>query len=619
MSLRPESGSVPDQPGSYQFKDQAGRIVYVGKAKSLRSRLNSYFQDARNLHPRTVQMLSTATSVEWIEVATEVDALMLEYSLIQRHQPRFNVRLRDDKSYPFLAITQRDEWPRAMVMRGKRKRGNRYFGPFGHAHAIRETLDLLLRTFPIRTCSDNKMSEHQRLGRPCLLFHIEQCAGPCVGEISREAYEDLVSELIRFLEGDTDEVLRDLNNRMQSASSSKEFELAARYRDRLSSVKKAIEKQQIAGTRNEDFDIIGVHDDELEASVQVFFVRKGRVMGQRGSIVDKVEDVTQPDLIARIVEDIYHDENPIGMPKNVFVPALPEKKSLYEEWLTQRRGSRVEIRIPQRGDKRALHETATKNARESFTRHRLKRGTDHNSRAKALEELQRYLELPNAPLRIECYDMSHLQGTDYVGSMVVLEDALPRKSEYRRFKVRTVEGNDDFAAMEEVLSRRFKNYLDERELPSAEVTKFAYPPQLLVVDGGKGQLGVAVRVLDSLGLREEIPVVALAKQFEEVFLPGRSAPIEIQRGSEALYLLQRIRDESHRFAISYHRQLRNKRMTRSVLDDIPGLGDARRKRLIKEFGGVRKIQQASLDELLALSWLPNSVGEAVHERTQGRA
>lgn len=619
MSLRPESGSVPDQPGSYQFKDQAGRIVYVGKAKSLRSRLNSYFQDARNLHPRTVQMLSTATSVEWIEVATEVDALMLEYSLIQRHQPRFNVRLRDDKSYPFLAITQRDEWPRAMVMRGKRKRGNRYFGPFGHAHAIRETLDLLLRTFPIRTCSDNKMSEHQRLGRPCLLFHIEQCAGPCVGEISREAYEDLVSELIRFLEGDTDEVLRDLNKRMQSASSSKEFELAARYRDRLSSVKKAIEKQQIAGTRNEDFDIIGVHDDELEASVQVFFVRKGRVMGQRGSIVDKVEDVTQPDLIARIVEDIYHDENPIGMPKNVFVPALPERKSLYEEWLTQQRGSRVEIRIPQRGDKRALHETATKNARESFTRHRLKRGTDHNSRAKALEELQRYLELPNAPLRIECYDMSHLQGTDYVGSMVVLEDALPRKSEYRRFKVRSVEGNDDFAAMEEVLSRRFKNYLDERDSPSAEVTKFAYPPQLLVVDGGKGQLGVAVGVLESLGLREEIPVVALAKQFEEVFLPGRSAPIEVPRGSEALYLLQRIRDESHRFAISYHRQLRNKRMTRSVLDDIPGLGDARRKRLIKEFGGVRKIQQASLDELLALSWLPNSVGVSVHERTQGRA
>ncbi|HJL99263.1 MAG: excinuclease ABC subunit UvrC [Acidimicrobiales bacterium] len=619
MSLRPESGSVPDQPGSYQFKDQAGRIIYVGKAKSLRSRLNSYFQDARNLHPRTVQMLSTATSIEWVEVATEVDALMLEYSLIQRHQPRFNVRLRDDKSYPFLAVTLRDEWPRAMVMRGKRKRGNRYFGPFGHAYAIRETLDLLLRTFPIRTCSDNKMSEHQRLGRPCLLFHIEQCAGPCVGEISPQAYEELVNDLIRFLEGDTDEVLRDLNNRMQSASNSREFELAARYRDRLTSVKKAIEKQQIAGTRNEDFDVIGVHDDELEASVQVFFVRKGRVMGQRGSIVDKVEDVTQPDLIARIVEDIYHDDNPIGMPKNVFVPTLPQRKSLYEEWLTQQRGSRVEIRIPQRGHKRALHETATKNARESFTRHRLKRGTDHNSRAKALEELQRYLELPNAPLRIECYDMSHLQGTDYVGSMVVLEDALPRKSEYRRFKIRDVEGNDDFAAMEEVLSRRFQNYLDERESPSTEATKFAYPPQLLVVDGGKGQLGVAVRVLESMGLREEIPVVALAKQFEEVFIPGRGAAIEVPRGSEALYLLQRIRDESHRFAIAYHRQLRNKRMTRSVLDGIAGLGEARRKRLIREFGGVRKVQRATLEDLLALSWLPDGVAVAVHERTQGRA
>ena len=619
MSLRPDSGSVPDQPGSYQFKDQAGRIIYVGKAKSLRNRLNSYFQDKRNLHSRTVQMLAAAESVEWIEVPTEVDALMLEYSLIQRHQPRFNVRLRDDKSYPFLAITMKDEWPRAMVMRGKRKRGNRYFGPFGHAYAIRETLDLLLRTFPIRTCSDNKMAEHQRLGRPCLLFHIEQCAGPCVGEITGDDYRDLVGDLTRFLEGDTEEVLRDLNNKMGAASSSMEFELAARYRDRLSSVKKAIEKRQIAGTRNEDFDVIGVHDDELEASVQVFFVRKGRVMGQRGSIVDKVEDFTQPDLIARIIEDVYHDENPIGMPKNVFVPSLPEKAELYEEWLTGQRGSRVEIRVPQRGDKRALHETATKNARESFARHRLKRGTDHNSRSKALEELQRHLALPNAPLRIECYDMSHLQGTDYVGSMVVLEDALPRKSEYRRFKIRDVEGNDDFAAMEEVLSRRFRNYLDERDLPSTEITKFSYPPQLLVVDGGKGQLGVAVRVLESMGLEEEIPVVALAKQFEEVFIPGRSQPIELPRGSEALYLLQRIRDESHRFAIAYHRKLRDKRMTRSVLDEIPGLGDMRKKRLIKEFGGVRKVQQASLSDLLALTWLPNKVAAAVHERTQGQA
>ena len=617
MPLRPEAGSVPEEPGSYQFKDKSGRITYVGKAKSLRNRLNSYFQDAKNLHPRTVQMLNASASVEWIEVATEVDALMLEYSLIQRHQPRFNVRLRDDKSYPFLAITSKDTWPRATVMRGQRKRGNRYFGPFGHAHAIRETLDLLLRTFPIRTCSDNKMLEHQRLGRPCLLFHIEQCAGPCVGKVSKESYEALVRELIRFLEGDTSAVVADLKKRMKDASSTLEFELAARLRDRLGSVEKAIEKRQIAGATNEDFDVIGVHDDELEASIQIFYVRKGRVMGQRGSIVDKVEDITQPDLMARIIEDLYHSDNPIGMPKNVYVPALPDNQTLYEQWLSKQRGSRVEIRVPQRGDKRGLHETATKNARESFGRHRLKRGTDHNSRARALEELKKHLELPEAPLRIECYDMSHLQGTDYVGSMVVLEDALPRKSEYRRFKIRGVGGNDDYAAMEEVLSRRFENYLAERDAPRSTDSKFSYPPQLLVVDGGKGQLGVAMGVLKSLGLEEEIPAVALAKRFEEVFMAGRSDPIELPRGSEALYLLQRIRDESHRFAVSYHRVLRNKRMTRSVLDGISGLGEVRKKRLIKEFGGVRRVQKASLDELQGLSWLPDAVAVAVHEKTQG--
>ncbi len=617
MPLRPEAGSVPDEPGSYQFKDKSGRITYVGKAKSLRNRLNSYFQDAKNLHPRTVQMLNASASVEWIEVATEVDALMLEYSLIQRHQPRFNVRLRDDKSYPFLAITSKDTWPRATVMRGQRKRGNRYFGPFGHAHAIRETLDLLLRTFPIRTCSDNKMLEHQRLGRPCLLFHIEQCAGPCVGKVSKESYEALVRELIRFLEGDTSAVVADLKKRMKDASSTLEFELAARLRDRLGSVEKAIEKRQIAGATNEDFDVIGVHDDELEASIQIFYVRKGRVMGQRGSIVDKVEDITQPDLMARIIEDLYHSDNPIGMPKNVYVPALPDNQTLYEQWLSKQRGSRVEIRVPQRGDKRGLHETATKNARESFGRHRLKRGTDHNSRARALEELKKHLELPEAPLRIECYDMSHLQGTDYVGSMVVLEDALPRKSEYRRFKIRGVGGNDDYAAMEEVLSRRFENYLAERDAPRSTDSKFSYPPQLLVVDGGKGQLGVAMGVLKSLGLEEEIPAVALAKRFEEVFMAGRSDPIELPRGSEALYLMQRIRDESHRFAVSYHRVLRNKRMTRSVLDGISGLGEVRKKRLIKEFGGVRRVQKASLDELQELSWLPDAVAVAVHEKTQG--
>ena len=613
--MRPEGGSVPDAPGSYQFLDSDGRIIYVGKAKSLRSRLNSYFGDPTGLHHRTAQMMATAASVEWIEVSTEVEALMLEYSLIQRHQPRFNVRLRDDKSYPFLAVTLADEWPRAMVIRGRRKRGNRYFGPYGHAYAIRETLDLLLRTFPIRTCSDSKLATHERLGRPCLLYHIEQCAGPCVGEISRDDYDRLVRELVRFLEGHTDEVVNDLTQRMADASTELEFELAARLRDRLASVKRAIEKQQIAGTRNEDFDVIGIGDDELEAAVQLFFVRKGRVMGQRGFVVDKVEELDGPQLVARVLSGLYHDENPLGWPKVVLVPTLPPEVGVYEEWLSSQRGSRVTLRVPQRGDKRALMETASHNARESLARHRLRRGADHNSRARALNELAEHLDLPTPPLRIECYDMSHLQGTNYVGSMVVLEDGLPRRSEYRHFRVRNVEGNDDYAAMDEVLRRRLRNYLAERDLPASEQGRFAYPPQLLVVDGGKGQLGVAAGVLDELGLRSQIPVCALAKQFEEVFVPGRSDPVRIPRQSEALYLLQRVRDESHRFAVSYHRKLRSKALKRGVLDGIAGLGDKRRARLVRELGSVSAVKSATLDDLRALSWLPDAVAEAVFAAT----
>ncbi len=618
MIDRPPAGTIPDAPGSYQFKDADGRIIYVGKAKSLRSRLSNYFQNPRNLMTRTRQMVETAATVEWIQVANEVEALMLEYSLIQRHQPRFNVRYRDDKSYPFLSVTLVDEWPRAMVIRGKHKKGNRYFGPYGHAYAIRETLDLLQRTFPIRTCSDGKFDRHAKLGKPCLDFHIEKCAGPCVGEIDHAEYDDLVAELIRFLEGDTDEVVARLEAQMLGAAENQEYELAARHRDRLLSVRKAIEKQQMVGARSEDFDVIGIADDELEAAVQVFYVRKGRVMGRRGFIVDKAEELDAGELVARVLERLYFADNPLGHPKRVLVPTLPSHQDLYEEWLEELRGSRVEIAIPQRGDKRALQDTVTQNAKEAFTRHRLKRTADHNSRSRALNELQDHLGLPDAPLRIECYDMSHIQGTDYVGSMVVMEDALPKKSDYRRFKIRTVDGNDDFAAMEEVLYRRFRNYLDERAKPVDERGKFAYPPQLLVVDGGKGQLSVAVRVLEDLGLADEIPVASLAKQFEEVFLPGQSDPIRLPRQSEALYLLQRIRDESHRFAITYHRQLRDKRMTKSVLDDIPGLGPERKKRLIKHFGGVRKVQQAPLDDLRSLSWLPDAVADAVYEKCTGQ-
>jgi excinuclease ABC subunit C len=612
MVQRPPAGSIPDTPGSYQFKDAEGRVIYVGKAKSLRARLSNYFQNPRNLHRRTRQMVETAESVEWIQVANEVDALMLEYSLIQRHKPRFNVRYTDDKSYPFLCLTTVDEWPRAMVMRGRRKKGNRYFGPYGQAYAIRDTLDLLLRTFPIRTCTDAKFRRQEKLGKPCLLFHIEKCAGPCVGEVEKAAYDEMVGELASFLSGDTDEIVTRLEAQMQAASENLEFELAAHLRDRLAAVQKAAEKRQMVFERNEDVDVIGMFDDELEAAVQVFYVRKGRVMGRRGFVVDKAEDLDRGELVSRVLERLYFDDNPMGSPKEVLVPDLPSDPPLYEEWLSVARESKVRIRVPQRGDKRALQATVTQNAQDAFTRHRLKRTNDHNSRARALNELQEHLGLPVAPLRIECYDMSHIQGSDYVGSMVVMEDGLPKKSDYRRFKIQSVPGNDDFAAMEEVLTRRFTAYLAERKVPVDEREgRFSYPPQLLVVDGGKGQLGVAVRVLDELGLADEIPVVSLAKQFEEVFIPGHRESIRLPRQSEALYLLQRIRDESHRFAITFHRQLRDKRMTRSALDGISGLGPARKKRLAKELGGVNAVKRASLEDLKKLPWLPDEVAENV--------
>ncbi len=614
---RPPTGTIPDEPGSYQFKDAHGRVIYVGKASSLRHRLSSYFQRPDRLHPRTRQMVETAESVEWTIVRNEVEALMLEYSLIKQHRPRFNVRLRDDKSYPFLAVTTDEEWPRAMVTRGARRKGVRYFGPYAHAYAIRETLDLLLRSFPVRTCSPGKFRQHERLGRPCLLFHIEKCAGPCVGEVSADDYESMVNELCGFLGGDTDEVVARITGEMGDAAKALEFEKAARLRDRLESVERAIERQQMVAERGEDLDIIGVSDDELEASVQVFFVRRGRVVGRKGFVLDKVEELSDGALVGRVMESMYGDEPPTGVPKRVLVPTVPDDVALYEEWLAMLRGSKVAIRVPQRGDRRQLLETVTHNAQEEFVRHRMRRASDHNTRSRALAELQDALQLPEAPLRIECYDMAHLQGTDYVGSMVVLEDGMPAKKEYRRFKV-NIDGNDDYAAMEEVLTRRLQAYLDERDQPIEErgekPGKFAYPPQLLVVDGGKGQLGVAERVVNELGLADEIPVAALAKRFEEVYVPGSSAPVRITRGSEALFMLQRIRDEAHRFANSFHRERRSKRMTTSSLDGIPGLGPARRDRLVKALGGVRAVKAADLESLQALSFLPDAVAQAVFDK-----
>ncbi len=610
------AGVIPETPGSYQFKDTAGRVIYVGKANNLRARVNSYFAKSDTLHPRTSNMVEVAHSVEWIEVRNEIEALILEHSLINRYSPRFNIRLRDDKSYPFLAVTIDEQWPRAMVMRGRKRKGTRYFGPYPHPWAIHETLDLLLKTFPIRTCSPATFKQHERLGRPCLLFHIEKCSGPCVGSVQSEKYAELVHDFLQVMDGESEVVVARLERQMSESSQSQEFERAAKSRDQLEAIKLALERQQMVGERDEDLDVIGIAEDEFEAAVQVFFVRKGRVVGRKGFIVDKVEDVTSARLSALIVERLY-DESPIlGIPKIVIVPNEPEQTEILETWLTQSRNSKVEIRVPHRGDKRELHELVTQNAKQELNRHRLRRASDHTARSRALTELQDLLGLPEVPLRIECYDMAHLQGTDYVGSMVVLEDGLPMKRDYRRFKIKSGQGNDDYAAMREVLTRRLTAYIKERDQPVSErgdrPGKFSYAPQLLLVDGGKGQLSVAEQVVRELGLEHEIPVASLAKKLEEVFIPGNSQAVEIPRGSDALFMLQVIRDEAHRFANRFHRELRAKRMTKSDLEGIKGLGEVRAKKLIAALGSVKQVKNATREELAQLKWLPSTTADAIY-------
>ena len=616
--LKPKLTEIPVGPGSYQFKDEHGRIIYVGKAANLRSRIASYFVDPALLHTRTSTMVAAAHDVTWIEVDNEVAALLLEYNLIKQHRPRFNVRLRDDKSYPFLAVTLDDEWPRAVVMRGRKRKGTKYFGPFAHAWAIRDTLDALLRTFPVRTCSPAKFRQHERLGRPCLLFHIEKCSGPCVKEVAADTYAGHVQGLVRFLGGDTDGIREDLERLMTDAARHERFEEAARLRDRIGAIDRALEHQVMVGERGDDFDVVALCDSDLEASVHVFYARKGRVLGNNGYVIDKSEPLDSGELMRRVLVDLYADEPALGWPKEVMVSVEPDELAVCEALLSAHRGSRVEIRVPQRGDRRDLLATVTKNANDALIRHKMRRASDHNSRSRALSELQDVLGLSQAPLRIECFDMAHLHGTDYVGSMVVLEDGLPLKREYRKFNVVSVAGNDDYAAMREVLTRRLSAYVAERDVPvgerGANPSKFAYPPQLLLVDGGKGQLGVAVDVVRELGLEDEINVASIAKRFEEVYVPGSSEPLRIPRGSDALYMLQLIRDEAHRFANTFHRERRSKRMKSSELDGIKGLGPARRERLLKELGGMSGVRSASIDRLQSVSWLPDEVAAAVHQR-----
>ena len=627
-AYRPAPGEIPESPGVYRFRDQRGRVIYVGKAKSLRQRLNQYFADFASLHPRTQMMLSTAAGVEWTVVGTEVEALQLEYSWIKEYDPRFNIKYRDDKSYPYLAVTISEEYPRVMVMRGAKRKGTRYFGPYSHAWAIRDTVDTLLRVFPVRTCSAGVFKRSGQIGRPCLLGYIGKCSAPCVKRISAEDHHRLAEDFCDFMAGQTSRFASRLEAEMKQAAREEEFERAARLRDDLRALERAIEKQAVVLGDGTDCDVIALAEDQLEAAVQVFYVRGGRVRGQRGWVLDKIEEVTPAGLVEQFLGQVYADSPAgaeavnAGIPREVLVPELPPDPATMTQWLSERRGGPVTLRVPRRGDKKALLETVARNAGQSLALHKTRRASDLTTRSKALSEIQEALGLDDAPLRIECYDVSNLQGTHVVASMVVFEDGLARKSEYRRFAIKGTDGTDDISSIHEVITRRFRRYLAEREKtgeldtlgdPEAgdeqddeaersDVTaqkKFSYPPNLVVVDGGPLQAEAAARALAELGI-DDVAVCGLAKRLEEVWLPGEEYPVILPRSSEGLYLLQRVRDEAHRFAIAYHRAKRGKAATASALDDVPGLGPARRKALVKHFGSVRKLSAASVEEIAAV-------------------
>jgi excinuclease ABC subunit C len=639
-TYRPSAGTVPDAPGVYRFRDASGRVIYVGKAKSLRGRLNSYFADVTLLHPRTRQMVTTAAGVEWTVVSTEVEALQLEYNWIKEFDPRFNVRYRDDKSYPVLAVTLHEEFPRLHIYRGPRRKGVRYFGPYAHAWAIRETLDLLLRVFPARTCSAGVFKRHGQIKRPCLLGYIDKCSAPCVGRVSAEEHRGIVLDFCDFLSGRTDVMMRRLEREMTAAADGLEFERAARLRDDLGALRRAMEKQAVVLGDGTDADVVAFAQDGLEAAVQVFHVRAGRVRGQRGWVVEKTEETGTAGLVTQFLSQFYGDQAALaaeggeaggGVPREVLVPDLPEDAGPMIEWLCTLRGGRVRLRVPQRGDKRALMDTVERNAKEAFAQHRLRRAGDLTARSAALQELQDALGLDTAPLRIECIDISHIQGSDVVASLVVFEDGLARKSEYRRFAIKDAASDGDVASIAEVVRRRFHRYLAETNgsgphagagadgsAPRAGIDpvtgrprKFAYPPNLLVVDGAGPQANAAADVLAEVGV-SDVAVIGLAKRLEEVWLPAEAEPTILPRNSESLYLLQRVRDEAHRFAISYHRQRRSKRMITSALDGVPGLGQTRKSALLKHFGSLKRLREASVEEISCAPGIGAQTALAVH-------
>jgi excinuclease ABC subunit C len=631
-TYRPAPGSIPIEPGVYRFRDPHGRVIYVGKAKSLRSRLNSYFADISGLAPRTRQMVMAAGSVEWTVVSTEVEALQLEYNWIKEFDPRFNIRYRDDKSYPVLAVTLNEEFPRLMVYRGPRRKGVRYFGPYSHAWAIRETLDLLTRVFPARTCSAGVFKRHKQIDRPCLLGYIDKCSAPCIGRVSAEEHRRIVIDFCDFLSGKTDRLARDMEREMTAAAERLDFERAARLRDNISALKRALEKQTVVFGDGTDADVVAFADDDLEAAVQVFHVRGGRVRGQRGWIVEKSgdpQDSGQSHLVEQFLTQFYGDQaeldgaadestNPV--PRQILVPVLPPNSDELETWLCGLRGSRVALRVPMRGDKRALAETVKRNAQDALTQHKLKRAGDFTARSAALQSIQEALGLADAPLRIECVDISHVQGTDVVASLVVFEDGLPRKSDYRHYAIREAAGggrSDDVASIAEVTRRRFARHVSDLQNASVftaegKSRRFAYPPNLYVVDGGAPQVNAAAAVLDELGV-SDVAVIGLAKRLEEVWVPSEPDPVIMPRNSEGLFLLQRVRDEAHRFAITYHRSKRSKRMTASALDSVPGLGEHRRKALVTHFGSVARLKQASVEEITSVPGIGATTAKAVLE------
>ena len=608
LAFRPAPGTIPEAPGCYLFHDAGGRVLYVGKARVLRQRLASYFASWSTIPERNRAMLESARSVEWIVVDSEAAALHLEWTLIQRHRPRHNIRFRDDKSYPELVLTTSEEVPRARVQRGRVADGDRRFGPYVSAADIRATLDLLLRVFPVRTCSDGVYERARRSGRPCLLHHIGRCAAPCTGVVGVEEHRGLVDGLASFLEGRTDPVLDDLEARMRDAAEEQHYEAAARLRDQLEAARRATAKQQVVWPEPVDLDALAIHEDELEAAAHVFVVRGGRLLGQRGWIVEKSAGMTTAELVTSCVVAFYEDRSD-DVPPLVLVPERPDEAEALTDLLTDLRRSsaagrtaRVALTVPQRGVRREFLATVEENARQHLQRARLRRASDLASRSAALDDLRARLGLDEAPLRIECFDISHLGGTEVVGSMVVLEDGLPRTGEYRRFKLR-VDANDDPAAMREVVRRRFERLLTEQAEPleaaSTRRRGFAYPPQLVVIDGGPTQLAAALEGVADLPL-EGIAFVALAKRFEELWLPGRSEPVVLPRGSEALYLVQRVRDEAHRFAITYQRSRRTRSVRGSALEEVPGIGPGRRRELLRRFGSVRGVRAASDEELLAV-------------------